>query len=68
MNNETIGSTLNETITNEGSHLPQMSYDEKMKFLLSIRNDLGLEGKPVEQFTDETPKGKYLEVYSMGNI
>lgn len=62
MNDTTTTTNQNETST------PAMTYDEKMAFLANIRLECGLGKVEVDQFTDECPRGKYLEIYTFGVI
>lgn len=62
MNNETNGSTVTSTLTHE------MSYDEKMTFLATIRKEVGLDKVETDIHTDEAPAGKYVTEYTFGTI
>ena len=69
MNDVTTEINLTETSTTVAP--PEMTYDEKMSFLLSIRHEIGLEKVRTEDddMTNEAPKGKYCDtVYSMGTF
>jgi hypothetical protein len=52
----------NDTVTSE------MTYNEKMAFLFSIRKECGLEKETEDNFTDECPHGKYVTEYTFGTM
>lgn len=62
MNNETNGSTVTSTSK------PEMTYDEKMTFLATIRKEVGLDKVETDLHTGESPAGKYVTEYTFGTI
>tara|TARA_R110000868_G_scaffold85916_4_gene241324 strand:- start:588 stop:770 length:183 start_codon:yes stop_codon:yes gene_type:complete len=58
----------NETDSETSTVVPEMTYDEKMAFLIKIRTEIGLENKMEDDHTDAAPPGKYVTEYTFGTI
>jgi len=58
----------NETVSEISTSKPEMTYDEKMAFLATIRKECGLDKVDTDNLTDEAPAGKYVTEYTFGTI
>lgn len=58
----------NETVSEISTSKPEMTYDEKMAFLATIRKECGLDKVVTDNLTDECTPGKYVTEYTFGTI
>ena len=58
----------NETVSETSTVMPEMTYEEKMSFLATVRKECGLDVVDTDNLTDECTPGKYVVEYGMGSI
>jgi hypothetical protein len=58
----------NETVSETSTVKPEMTYGEKMTFLMSVRHECGLDVVDTDNLTNECDPDKYIVEYGMGSI